>query len=196
MKPGLLIIDNYDSFTYNLVRIVNDYCNVNYITLKHDEINIETVAQYDKILFSPGPGIPSQYPIMKSILEKFEKTKSILGICLGHQAIAEHYGADVINLAGPLHGIKMKVNVIDNNEIIFNKVPSGFNAGLYHSWAVGKNHFPDSLRVTAIGDNDIIMALSHNEYDVKGVQFHPESYMTEYGIELIKNWLYNAPAGV
>ena len=189
MKPRLLIIDNNDSFTYNLVRVFSDFCCVEPVVVKCDNFEIEEIIDYDKICFSPGPEVPAQFPVMFKVLEKFEKTKSILGICLGHQAIAEHYGAKLVNLKQVYHGIKMKVYVTRKDESLFKNIPVEFEAGLYHSWAVDVNTIPESLSITAVGSNGIVMGLSHKIYDVKGVQFHPESYITAQGKEILRNWL-------
>lgn len=190
MKPRLIIIDNHDSFTYNLVRIITDCCSVTPVVIKADRIDIDCIKNFDKILFSPGPEVPARYPVMNEILKQYVKSKSILGVCLGHQAIAEYYGAVLMNLPEVYHGVKTSVEVIDREEILFNEIPSGFDAGLYHSWAVEKNSMPNELKITALSGNGIVMAMTHKIFDVKGVQFHPESYMTQYGERILRNWIY------
>lgn len=185
----LLIVDNYDSFTYNLVELIRKTGFNDFEVIKCDSINIDDVERYDKILFTPGPGLPKDFPVMFEILKKYDSTKSILGVCLGHQAIGEYYGAKLINLNNVTHGISKLASITDETERIFNGVPSSINVGLYHSWFVSDEKFPPALRVTAISDDKIIMAISHIKYDVKGVQFHPESIMTGFGQKIIENWL-------
>jgi anthranilate synthase component II len=185
----LLIIDNYDSFTFNLVQIIEEFEVCNFSVVKNDKILLKEVEDYDKILFSPGPGVPSETYSMRSILEKYHRTKSILGICLGHQAIAEFFGAGLYNMDDVYHGIKQKIFITDKYDYLFQHLPGEIYAGLYHSWAVSDKNFPRCLKVTAISPDKIIMAFSHLQYDIKGVQFHPESIMTEYGSRIILNWL-------
>jgi len=188
---NLLIIDNYDSFTYNLVQIIEEHNYCNFSVIKNDNISIETVTGYDKILFSPGPGIPSEAIIMNKIIEKYHKNKSILGICLGHQAITEYFGGNLYNLPKVNHGVKQKIKIIDNEDYLFKNLPPDIYAGLYHSWAVSQNNFPDCLKVTATNYDGIIMAITHKYFDIKGIQFHPESIMTDFGKQIIYNWLEN-----
>jgi anthranilate synthase component II len=190
MRLRVLILDNYDSFTYNLVQLVEE-SNAIPVVIKNDQLSLDEVGGYDKILFSPGAGIPSEIPIMKRILEHYGRTKSILGICLGHQAIAEAYGAKLFNMPEVLHGKKFRIEITDRNDYLFKNLPESFEVGLYHSWAVDKHYLPKTIKITATSSNGIIMALSHLTDDVKGIQFHPESYMTEYGKGIINNWLYH-----
>jgi anthranilate synthase component 2 len=189
MQHKLLLVDNYDSFTYNLVQIVKEHGGFEVSVLKHDIIEIEEVAKYDKIIFSPGPGVPDDYKILKEIIKKYSEEKSILGICLGHQAIVEAYGGMIYNLEKVYHGIKQQVNILGIGDDIFAGIPSQIEAGLYHSWAVSGEKLPSCLKVTAMSSDNIIMSVSHKEYDVKGLQFHPESYMTSSGRQIIYNWL-------
>ncbi len=189
MEPTVLIIDNFDSFTYNLVQLVREKGCCKPDIIKNDELDIEQVERYDGIIFSPGSGIPQEVPLMSQIVLQYQESKSILGICLGHQAIAETYHAKLFNMKKVVHGIRQKVQVIDKEDYLFHNIPKQFTAGLYHSWAVDKEDFPETLKITAISTNNTIMALSHRVFDVKGIQFHPESYMTEYGAQMIKNWL-------
>ena len=188
MHPLILILDNYDSFTFNLVQLVEENDAIP-VVIKNDHISLEAVASYDKILFSPGAGIPSEIPIMKQIVEQYRHSKSILGICLGHQAIAEAYGGKLFNMPEVLHGKKHKITITDHNDYLFKGLPETFDVGLYHSWAVDRQNLPESIKITAISSNGTIMALSHTTDDVKGIQFHPESYMTKYGKKIINNWL-------
>ena len=185
----LLMIDNYDSFTYNLVHLVNELglqCEV----WRNDKFAIEDVGAYDKIILSPGPGIPSEAGLLLDLIKKYAPTKSIFGVCLGQQAIAEVFGGSLYNLSQPMHGIATPIKVIDSQEELFQGLPDTFKVGRYHSWVVSGDGLPDVLKVTAIDEADnSIMALSHREYDVRGVQFHPESILTEYGKEIMQNWL-------
>lgn len=188
MNSKILIIDNYDSFTYNLRQIVEEF-HYDYAIIKNDEFTSDKINKFSKILISPGPGIPAQAGLVKEVIKQFAPLKCILGICLGHQAIAEVFGGNLYNFSEVCHGISTKVNVKDSNDYLFNSIPRNFDAGLYHSWAVSKNNFPDCLKITSESADGIIMSLSHIDYDVKGVQFHPESIMTKYGKQIINNWL-------
>ncbi|MFB0499624.1 anthranilate synthase component 2 [Mucilaginibacter sp. OAE612] len=185
----ILIIDNYDSFTYNLVHLVNELgleCEV----WRNDQFAIEDVEAFDKIILSPGPGIPSEAGLLLDVIAKYAPTKSIFGVCLGQQAIAEAFGGSLYNLNQPMHGIATPIKVTDGDEKLFAGLPESFKVGRYHSWVVSGNDLPDSLQVTAIDEADnSIMALKHKQYDVRGVQFHPESILTDYGKEMMQNWL-------
>lgn len=189
MENKILIIDNYDSFTYNLVHLVNEIgmqCDV----WRNDQFAIEDVDAYNKIILSPGPGIPSEAGLLLDVIEKYAPTKSIFGVCLGQQAIAEVFGGKLYNLKQPMHGIATPIKVTDETEKLFLDLPQVFNVGRYHSWVVDEKAIPDVLTVTAIDEVDnSAMAIRHKEYDVRGVQFHPESILTEYGKEMMKNWL-------
>jgi len=189
MQPKLLILDNNDSFTYNLVHIVKSCSNWAFNVLKNDQVSLRDVDKYQKILFSPGPGLPSEASIMNKIILEFGRTKSILGICLGMQAIVESFGGCLVNLPVVYHGIKQQIHILDRSEVLFTGIPDGFDAGLYHSWAADNNLMPECLKITAMSMNDVVMAISHKVFDIKGVQFHPESYMTAYGPQLLTNWL-------
>jgi anthranilate synthase component 2 len=186
---GILIIDNYDSFTYNLVHLVNELglqCEV----WRNDKFAIGDVDAFDKIILSPGPGIPSEAGLLLEVIEKYAPTKSIFGVCLGQQAIAEVFGGSLYNLQQPMHGIATPIKVTDGQEKLFKGLPESFKVGRYHSWVVSDKDLPEVLEVTAIDEEDnSIMALAHRKYDVRGVQFHPESVLTEFGKELMKNWL-------
>lgn len=191
--PRILIVDNYDSFTYNLVQIIEENGGCNFDVIKNDAVNIGCAAIYDGFLFSPGPGIPVEAPLMAELLRVYHSKKSFLGICLGHQAIAETFGMKLIKLDTARHGLKTIIKIIDSSDYIFEGMPSEFNAGLYHSWAVSiESKFPESvsdLRITALSNDGIIMAVAHVIYDIRGVQFHPESYLSEYGHRVIHNWI-------
>ena len=189
MKDKILIIDNYDSFTYNLVHLVNEIglqCEV----WRNDRFAIGDVDAYDKIILSPGPGIPSEAGLLSEVIEKYSPVKSIFGVCLGQQAIAEVFGGKLYNLNQPMHGIATPIKVIDTEERLFKNLPKTFNVGRYHSWVVDEKAIPDVLTVTAIDEADnSAMALRHKQFDVRGVQFHPESILTEFGKEMMQNWL-------
>ena len=184
----ILVLDNYDSFTYNLVHIIREL-GYDMDIFRNDKISLEGVQKYDKILLSPGPGIPDEAGIMKSLVKEYGPTKSILGVCLGHQGIAEVYGAELFNLPTVLHGVTSKVKVTMRSEKIFLELPERFEVTHYHSWAVVPSSISGSLDVTAINDDGLVMAIAHRRFDVRGVQFHPESIMTQYGKEIINNWL-------
>ncbi len=186
---GVLIIDNYDSFTYNLVHLVNEVgmkCEV----WRNDQFNIDDVAEFDKIILSPGPGIPSEAGLLLEVIKRYAPQKSIFGVCLGQQAIAEAFGGTLNNLSWPMHGIATPIKVTDRNEKLFTGLPEHINVGRYHSWVVNVADLPKELVITAIDEKDqSIMALRHKNHDVRGVQFHPESILTEHGKEMMANWL-------
>jgi anthranilate synthase component 2 len=183
----ILVLDNYDSFTYNLVHIIRELKFAVDIH-RNDKISLEDVGKYDKILLSPGPGIPDEAGILKQVVKHYGATKSILGVCLGHQGIAEVYGAELYNIPKVLHGVTSQVEVRDA-DYLFKGVSTTFQATHYHSWAVLPESFTPELKITAVNDEGLVMALSHVKYDVKGVQFHPESIMTPEGPKMIENWL-------
>jgi len=187
-KMKILVLDNYDSFTYNLVHIIRALGHQPDI-FRNDKISIEEVKTYDKILLSPGPGIPAEAGIMKMVIEKYGPTKSILGICLGHQGIAEVYGAELFNIPNVLHGVTSMARVTDKSETLFDGVSETFQCTHYHSWAVIPETINDNLNVTATNDQGLVMGLRHVKYDVRGLQFHPESVMTPEGKKMIANWL-------
>jgi anthranilate synthase component II len=184
----ILVLDNYDSFTYNLVYILrelHDQVEVH----RNDKISLEDVADYDKILLSPGPGIPSEAGIMLDLIKEYAPSKSILGICLGHQGIGEVFGGGLENMTDVLHGISDKAIVTDASERIFKGLPTEIQVGRYHSWTVVSDSVPDSLTITAVDEQGRVMGLAHKQYDVRGLQFHPESVLTEHGKEMLQNWL-------
>ena len=185
----IVLLDNYDSFTYNLVHLLQQCEQVELNVLRNDKITVDEIEQYDKILLSPGPGLPSEAGIMMDVIKRYAATKSILGICLGHQGIAESFGGKLLNLMRVMHGIATKTNVIVQDEKLFRKMPKTFMAGRYHSWLVDKNTLPDCFQITAVDEQQNIMAIRHKQYDVCGVQFHPESILTEYGKIIIQNWI-------
>ncbi len=183
----ILLIDNYDSFTYNLVHLVNSL-GYEVEVRRNDDISIEEAEAFDKILLSPGPGIPGEAGLLLEIVKRFAPTKRILGVCLGHQAIGEVFGATLVNLKEVHHGIASQINVVCN-DLLFSEMDNTFEAGRYHSWAVSPEGFPAELEVTALDNTGEIMALRHRKYDVRGVQFHPESVLTPMGGKIIQNWL-------
>jgi anthranilate synthase component II len=185
----LLVLDNYDSFVYNIVHIIKELgYGDNMDVVRNDKIKLEEVSKYDKILLSPGPGIPSEAGIMQDLIRKYGPEKSIFGVCLGHQGIGEVFGATLINLDEVYHGLAIKTKVIAD-DLIFDGVPKTFMSGRYHSWAIDPRSDLKNLVITASDDKGNIMALRHNKYNVRGVQFHPESILTENGKVMLKNWL-------
>jgi len=190
MQKKILVIDNYDSFTYNLVHLINEL-GFEAEVWRNDKFALEDVAGFDKILLSPGPGVPVEAGLLLDVIRTYSSEKSILGICLGQQAIAEAFGGTLLNLGRPMHGIATPINVVDAEEFLFNECPETISVGRYHSWVVNQQDLPSCLLVTATDASTEIMALRHKTYDVRGVQFHPESVLTEYGKQMIKNWLDN-----
>ncbi|WP_185855689.1 anthranilate synthase component II [Blattabacterium cuenoti] len=188
----ILILDNYDSFTYNLVYFVKKLTK-NFIKVyRNNEIKLSEINKYNKIILSPGPGIPDEANILKPLVKTFAATKSIFGVCLGVQAIGEVFGAKLVNTKKVYHGISSIINIIDPKEILFQKLPKKIEVGRYHSWIISPDNFPKNLlKITAIGNKGEIMALRHKHYDVCGVQFHPESILTPFGEKIIENWLKN-----
>jgi len=184
----VLVLDNYDSFTYNLVHIIEKILGHKIDVFRNDEISLEEIEKYDKIILSPGPGIPDEAGILKDVIKKYAPTKSMFGVCLGEQAIAEVFGGELTNLTEVHHGVSSKMTVLDD-DVIFADVPEVFEGGRYHSWIVSKDKLPESLKVTCVDEEGEIMGLRHKEYDVAGVQFHPESVLTEAGEKMIENFL-------
>jgi anthranilate synthase component 2 len=185
----ILVLDNYDSFTYNLVHMVRELGHAPEVA-RNDKIALEAVSRFDKVLLSPGPGIPSEAGIMQELIRRFASEKDILGVCLGHQGIAEAFGGRLINLEEVLHGVTSTTTVTQADGL-FDGLPPSFTACHYHSWAVDAATLPAELEVTAVNGLGIVMAMRHARYKVRGVQFHPESIMTEHGMTLLKNWIAN-----
>ena len=185
---NILVLDNYDSFTYNLVYILRELGHQPDV-VRNDKIRVDQVRVYDKILLSPGPGIPLEAGILKPLIAEYGSSKSILGVCLGHQAIGEVFGATLENLGDVLHGVAHSARVVDRNEPLFAGLPDELTVGRYHSWSVMREALPAELLVTAEDEAGRIMALRHARYDVRGVQFHPESILTVGGVQLLKNWV-------
>jgi anthranilate synthase component 2 len=189
----ILVFDNYDSFTYNLVHLVEKITHEKVDVYRNDQLPLEKVKGYDKIILSPGPGIPEEAGLLLPLIKEYASTKSILGVCLGHQAIGEAFGGKLVNLSTVYHGVATKIEVggrkSKGNSPLFNGLPSEIEVGRYHSWIVSDENFPDELEVTARDENNYIMALQHKNYDVQGVQFHPESVLTPDGEKILRNWL-------
>ena len=185
----VVIIDNKDSFTFNLAHYVQQFTD-SIDVFRANEIDINELRIYDKIILSPGPGLPNEHPILRQHLKAYADKKSILGICLGHQGIAEYFGATLENLSVVKHGVTSEIFQSQNCSI-FNDIPVSFQIGHYHSWVVSKEKFPECLEITSENDEGIITSFKHKEFDVKGIQFHPESILTEHGLRIIKNWLFS-----
>jgi len=197
----VLVFDNYDSFTYNLVHLVEKITGEKPDVYRNDELPLEKIAAYDKIILSPGPGLPAEAGLLLPLIKEYAATKSILGVCLGHQAIGEAFGGRLVNLSSVYHGVATPVTVLQpenanatgsiatSRKNLFHDLPQTIPVGRYHSWVVGDEDFPDVLQITARDEAGFIMALQHKTYDVQGVQFHPESVLTPQGETLLRNWL-------
>jgi anthranilate synthase component II len=191
MNMKILVIDNYDSFTYNLVHAIKKISGEDVKVVRNDEVDATSIESYDKIVLSPGPGIPSEAGMLKQVITSFAKSKSILGVCLGHQAIGEVFGARLLNMDRVIHGMSTPVHIVSRMTTLFKNIPDTFEAGRYHSWVIDETNIPDCLQITCVDDSNRIMAIRHKEYDVQGVQFHPESVLTPMGEQIITNWLYS-----
>ena len=195
----ILVFDNYDSFTYNLVHLVEKITHTKVAVFRNDELPMEKVKNYDKIILSPGPGVPSEAGMLLPLIKEYAATKSILGVCLGHQAIGEAFGGTLVNLSTVYHGVATKVFVNresptvnggkDSRSSVFEGLDPEIEVGRYHSWVISDDNFPAELEITARDANNYIMALQHNKYDIQGVQFHPESVLTPLGEKMMANWL-------
>jgi len=190
----ILVFDNYDSFTYNLVHLVEQITGLKVEVHRNDQLPLEEVKRFDKIILSPGPGIPEEAGLLLPLIKEYASTKSILGVCLGHQAIGQSFGGQLVNLSKVYHGIATPIHVIKTADQpldpnVFNGIESTPIVGRYHSWVVAADHFPTELEVTATDDQGFVMALQHRIYDVRGVQFHPESVLTPSGKKMLENWL-------
>ena len=185
----VLVIDNYDSFTYNLVHYLKDL-NCDVTVKRNDKLELSEIEEFDKILLSPGPGIPDEAGLLKTIIKEYAPTKSILGICLGQQAIAEVFGGKIENLDKVYHGVSTNVKLTNPDDVLYKDIPKNIEVGRYHSWVVSKD-LPDELQATSIDENGEIMSLRHKKYDVRAVQYHPESILTPEGKKILKNWVNN-----
>ncbi len=203
---NILVFDNYDSFTYNLVHLVEKIIHGKVNVVRNDQISLEEIKKYDKIILSPGPGIPVEAGLLIPLIKEFASSKSILGVCLGHQAIGEAFGGKLINLEKVYHGVATKMILVEkptSDEVIdsrltpnasrypdiFFGLPQEFHAGRYHSWIISEENFPAELEITVRDENNFIMGLRHKKFDVQGVQFHPESVLTPKGEDILRNWL-------
>lgn len=187
----ILVIDNYDSFTYNLVHYIQQLTEKTVEVFRNDQISLDDVAEYDKILLSPGPGIPVEAGICLDLIKRYAPDKSILGVCLGHQAIGEAFGGSLINLEKVYHGVATSIDIITPENSLYKDLPGRIEVGRYHSWVVSREDLPDCFKINSLDEQGMIMGISHKEYDVKGVQFHPESVLTDTGLKIIENWLSN-----
>ena len=184
----IFIVDNYDSFTYNLAHYFHEL-NCKTIVKRNDEFNINEIKNFNHIVLSPGPGIPDEAGLMKSVIEKYKSTHKILGVCLGHQAIGEVFGASLINLDKVYHGVDTKLNIL-TNDLLFEGLPKSFLVGRYHSWIIDKS-IPDCLEITSVDQKNQIMSIRHKQFNIRGVQFHPESILTPFGKKILSNWINN-----
>lgn len=185
----ILLLDNYDSFTFNLFQLVAEVGGVRPDVFRNDKIRLFEIEKYDKILLSPGPGVPAEAGIMPELVKTFAASKSILGVCLGHQCIAETFGARLENMKQVCHGLGLETIIDEPDEPLFRRMPPTFISGRYHSWTVTRENLPDCLQITASDDAGRVMAVSHKNFDARGIQFHPESVLTTQGAQIIRNWL-------
>jgi len=189
----ILVFDNYDSFTYNLVHLVEKILHYKVEVHRNDQIPLEKVKDYDKIILSPGPGIPEEAGLLLPLIKQYASSKSILGVCLGHQAIGQAFGGTLTNLTSVFHGVATPIKVKGERskvkDDLFEGLPEEFEVGRYHSWVVDRKNFPNELEITAEDETGFIMALQHKTHDIQGVQFHPESVLTPNGETIMRNWL-------
>ena len=188
VRGRIVVIDNYDSFTYNLVHYLEDL-NCEVTVFRNDEFEMDELQQFDKILLSPGPGIPDEAGLLKNVIKTYASSKSILGVCLGQQAIGEVFGGTLINLEKVYHGVATNIKITNTDDVLFKDLPNEFEVGRYHSWVVSNDEFPNDLIITSVDENGQIMSLKHNKFDVRGVQFHPESVLTPNGKKILENWI-------
>lgn len=184
----LLVLDNYDSFTYNLVHLIEKTSTIPYDVIQNDKIDLDAAAQYTKILVSPGPGLPAEAGKMLALIQRYAPTKSILGVCLGLQGIGEAFSSPLKNLRRVYHGMATTIELCAHDSL-FDGCPPQFKVGRYHSWVIDETQLNEQLLVTAVDEQGLVMAARHRHYDVKGVQFHPESILSEYGEVILSNWL-------
>lgn len=186
----IAIIDNYDSFTYNIAHLVNEL-GAEVTVMRNDKFALEQLAGFDKLILSPGPGIPQEAGMLLEVIAQYHKQKPILGICLGHQAIGTSFGAQLTNLSNVFHGVTSQCHLTPEYDYIFQDIDPIFTIGRYHSWIIDSDHLPPCLAVTAVDDEDKIMAVKHREFDIHGIQFHPESILTPDGKQIVRNWLFH-----
>lgn len=187
----ILVIDNYDSFTYNLVHAIKKLSGLSVDVFRNDQIPLERIEEYEKIVLSPGPGLPGEAGLLPDIIKLFAPRKCMLGICLGHQAIGEAFGGRLHNMNRVIHGMATPVKLTGVKSVLFNGLPETFDAGRYHSWIVERDNLPACFEITSVDNEGMIMSMKHKEFDVEGVQFHPESVLTPLGEKIIQNWLYS-----
>lgn len=185
----ILVFDNYDSFTYNLVQMIEQIVGEPVDVYRNDKISLAAIDQYDKIILSPGPGIPEEAGLLLEVIKTYAPKKSMLGVCLGQQAIAEAFGGSLINLTEIYHGVATTAKITQPDALLFKNLPDEIEVGRYHSWAVNPEDFPEELEITAVDEDGMIMAVQHKEYDVHAVQFHPESILTPQGRAILQNFL-------
>jgi len=185
---NIAIIDNYDSFTYNLSHLVKEL-GAQVTVYRNDKFNMSQLESFDKIILSPGPGIPSEAGLLLEVIRTYAGRKPILGVCLGHQAIGECFGAHLTNLSSVFHGVATPCTITTSDDYIFKGLPSQIEVGRYHSWVVDKKAFPDCLEITSISNEGYILSLRHKQFDIRGIQYHPESVLTPMGKDIIRNWL-------
>jgi anthranilate synthase component II len=185
----IIVLDNYDSFTYNLVHYIESNPNYEVDIYRNDEVSIEHINNYNTIILSPGPGLPKDAGILKQVIQRYASTKKILGVCLGMQAIGEVFGANLQNLNKVLHGVATKITITQANDLLYKGIPEKINVGRYHSWIISNSNLPNNLIVTATDENNQIMSIKHQDYNVYGVQYHPESILTPLGKKIINNFL-------
>ena len=190
-QPKILVLDNYDSFTYNLVHLVKALGFTDVEVHSNDKIDLADIKRFDKIILSPGPGVPSEAGLLLDVIREYAGKKPILGVCLGHQAIGEAFGGNLTNLSKVYHGVATKIKLTKPEDSMFKDLPVELEVGRYHSWVIDREGFPEDIEITAEDEGGFIMALSHKKYDIKGVQFHPESILTPKGSKLMENWLKN-----
>ncbi|MFV0267553.1 MAG: anthranilate synthase component II [Draconibacterium sp.] len=191
-RPGgakIVVIDNYDSFTYNLVHAIKKISGLPVDVFRNDELTLEDLEKYDKIVLSPGPGLPEESGLLLDIIKEYGSRKSMLGVCLGHQAIGEAFGGKLLNMNRVLHGVATPVKLTDSKSVLFEGLPETFDVGRYHSWIVQEDQLPECFEVTSYDADGQIMSMKHRDYDLQGVQFHPESVLTPLGEKMIGNWL-------
>jgi len=188
-RNSVFVIDNYDSFTYNLVHILRELGLSNRLKIvRNDSFDLKEIEEYQNVLLSPGPGIPKNAGLMPEVIKRYASQKNILGVCLGHQAIGEAFGGELFNLQEVFHGIVTNVKLSESDQI-FDSIPNHFKVCRYHSWVVRKDSLPDCFSITSEDESGTIMSMRHHEYNMRGIQFHPESVMTEYGKKMIDNWI-------
>lgn len=189
LMEKIIVLDNYDSFTYNLVHYIESNPNYEVDVFRNDQISIEAIDNYNTIILSPGPGLPKDAGILKAVIERYAPTKKILGVCLGMQAIGEVFGGTLENLSNVFHGVATPISITQTSDLLYKNLPENIEVGRYHSWVISNDNFPNKLIITSKDDNDQIMSIKHQDYNVYGVQYHPESILTTHGKEIINNFL-------